>query len=72
MTLHFIIIVTVVIIVAAAVVVVVDDDVTVDIIHPTISITVITTTPLVLYFLNNTVKVSKNVLYASAFLYKFL
>jgi len=43
-----------------------------DIIQPTISITVITTTPLVLYFPDNTVKVSENMLYASAFLYKFL
>ena len=57
MTLHFIIIVIVVIIVAAVVV-----DIIVDIIHPTISIIDITTTPLVLYFLNNTVKDSKNVL----------
>ena len=58
MTPHFIVIV--VIIIAAAAIV----DVTMYIIQPTISITVITTTPFVLYFLNSTVKVSRNVLFS--------
>ena len=58
-TLHFIIIVIVIIIIAAAVV-----DITMDVIQPTISIIVITTTPLVLYFLYSTVKVSRNVLFS--------
>jgi hypothetical protein len=62
MTLHFIIVIVVIIVAAFAAVVV-----TMDIIQPTISIIVITTAALVLYFLNSSVKVSKNVLYASAF-----